>query len=442
MRLKRVILILLLLLLAVGGSSPLSNGETKGKHEEEVTYEKLKVFSEALHYINSSYVKEMDPKKLVYGAVKGMMGELDPHSTFLTPDMFKEMQVETKGEFGGLGIEITIKEGQLMVVSPIEGTPAYKAGVKAGDKILKIDHESTEGMTLMEAVKRLRGPKGTQVTITIMREGLVKPIDITITRDIIKIKSVKYEVKDKEAGIGYVRIRAFQEHTNKELVKALKSLEAQETKAVILDLRNNPGGLLGQAVAVSDIFLPPGKLIVYTMGRAKEDQMRFSSKKPPIISPAMPMVVLVNAGSASASEIVAGALQDWHRAVVVGERTFGKGSVQTIFPLSDGSALKLTTAEYYTPSGRSIQEEGITPNVEIPSDLKVAKKEIPAIREEFLKGHLRHVGKESVRREAPKTKREEALRAKKEDLQLKYSVEFLKGWMLVLKGQGLAESKK
>jgi carboxyl-terminal processing protease len=410
-----------LLVLVLGSITPLLRGDTG---DESTAYKELKVFGEALHYIRSSYVKPVDSKKMVHGAVKGMVGELDPHSTFLTPDMFKEMQVETKGEFGGLGIEITIRDDKLTVISPIEGTPAYKAGVEAGDVIIAIDGKSTEGITLMEAVKKLRGPKGTKVIITIMREGLKKPLDITITRAIIKVKSVKYRMEDPENKVGYIRIRAFQERTDKDLERALEGLETQGVKALVLDLRNNPGGLLNQAVRVSDIFLPQGRLIVYTKGRTREDQMRFESQEEPLLPPRVPMVVLVNAGSASASEIVSGALQDWRRAIIVGDRTFGKGSVQTIFPLSDGSALKLTTAEYYTPKGCSIQEEGIIPDVDIPSSLQLAKGKHPVVREEVLKRHLKNVAK-------PQPQGEGAEGGEKEDLQLRYAVEFLKGWMLM-----------
>ncbi len=419
-RWKWWLLLVCLLVLASGTLSPLLRGDTGN---EGTTYKELKVFGEALHYIRSSYVEPLDSKKLVYGAIRGMVGELDPHSTFLTPEMFKEMQVETKGEFGGLGIEITIKDGKLTVVSPIEGTPAYKAGVEAGDVITKINGESTEGITLMEAVKKLRGPKGTKVTITIMRKGLKKPLDITITRAIIKVKSVKYRMEDPKARVGYIRIRAFQERTDEDLANALEDLENQGMRALVLDLRNNPGGLLNQAVKVTDEFLSRGKLIVYTKGRNPEDRMTFESQESPLLPLSVPMVVLVNSGSASASEIVSGALQDWRRAVIMGERTFGKGSVQTIFPLSDGSALKLTTAEYYTPKGRSIQEEGIIPDIEVPSTLKVAKEKRSVVREELLKGHLKNVAK-------PKEEAKRALE-KEKDLQLKYAVAFLKGWMLM-----------
>jgi len=436
-RLRKILLITCLLALMVGGASSLLVG---GVGEDGATYGKLKVFGEALQYILSSYVEPVKSKDLIYGAIKGMVGELDPHSTFLTPDMFKEMQVETRGEFGGLGIEITIRKGKLTVVSPIEGTPAYKAGVKAGDIIIKIDGKSTEGITLMEAVKKLRGPKGTKVTITIVREGLEKPLDITITRDIIKIKSVVYRMEDPKDKVGYVRIRAFRERTARNLKEAIKEMKGEGMRALVIDLRNDPGGLLTQAVKVSDLLLPKGKLIVYTKGRTKEDQMRFVSREKPILPPSFPMVVLVNAGSASASEIVSGALQDWHRAVIIGERTFGKGSVQTIFPLSDGSALKLTTAEYYTPKGRSIQEEGIIPDVEISSNLKVVKGKLPVIREEFLKRHLKKETEAGeAKKKPPEAEKGQVNKGEKpEDLQLKYAVEFLKGWLL-MEGQVLGQ---
>ncbi len=440
--LKHLLIGALLLILAVGGHSQFLNGDTG---EEEIAYSKIRVFSEALHYIKTSYVKPVDSKDLLNGAIQGMVSKLDPHSAFLTPDMFKEMQVETKGEFGGLGIEITVKDEKLMIVSPIEDTPAYKAGVKAGDVIIKIDGESAKGITLMDAVKKLRGPKGTKVTITIVREGLEKPLDITITRDIIKVKSVRFRMEDPDKKIGYVKIRTFQEHTDRDLSKALGSLKKDALKALILDLRNDPGGLLTQAVDVSDELLPKGKLVVYTKGRTKEDKMRFVSESDPKIPPSVPMVVLVNAGSASASEIVAGALQDWHRAVVIGERSFGKGSVQTVFPLSDGSALKLTTAKYYTPSGRSIQEEGIVPDVEIPSNLQIAQGKLPIIREKFLKGHLKKKGEEAKdekKSEDVKANGKKKIEEGEKDLQLKYAVEFLKGWMEMMREGTLAKEAR
>ncbi len=334
------------------------------------TYEKLRIFTEVLDIVKKNYVEEVKTEDLISGAIEGMLNSLDPHSAYLTPEMYRELQVETKGSFGGLGIEIGIKEGILTVIAPIEDTPAYRAGIKAGDKILKIEGEPTKGLSLMECVKRLRGPKGTKVTITIMREGFAKPKDFTIVRDIIKIKSVKFKTLEK--GYGYLRILQFQEQTSGDLKKALESLKKENPEGInglVLDLRNNPGGLLDQAVKVADLFLDHG-VIVTIKGRGDQEKMTFKAHKEGTLPP-WPVVILVNQGSASASEIVAGALQDYGRAVILGTRTFGKGSVQTIIPLEDGSGIRLTTALYYTPSGRSIQDEGIHP------DIPLLAKEVP-----------------------------------------------------------------
>jgi carboxyl-terminal processing protease len=338
-------------------------------------YESLKVFTDALSLIQKNYVEKANSKDLVYGAMKGMLEGLDPHSSFMNPDTFREMQVDTKGEFGGLGIEITMKDGILTVVSPIEDTPAFKAGIKAGDIIIKIDGKGTKDLTLMDAVKMMRGPKGTQVTVTVVRETFAEPKDFTVTRDIIAVKSVKS--KTLESGYGYVRVAQFQEKTDTDLDNVLDKMEKENggLKGLVLDLRNNPGGLLDQAVKVSDDFLESG-LIVYTDGRIEGQKMTFSAKKEGT-RPNYPIVVLVNSGSASASEIVAGALQDHGRALILGTQTFGKGSVQTIYPLEDGSALRLTTARYYTPSGRSIQAKGITPDIILETE-KV-KKALPRV---------------------------------------------------------------
>ncbi len=405
---------------------PITGTTASNKNREEL-YKKLGVFTQALTYIEKNYVKEVDPQKLIYGAIKGMVAELDPHTTFMSPDFYKEMEVETKGEFGGLGIEITIKNGVLTIVSPIEGTPAYKKGLKAGDRIIAIEGNSTRGLSLMEAVKRLRGKKGTKVTITIQRDEM-KPFDVTIVRDIIKVKSVSYRMEDPKAKIGYVRIRSFQERTSKQLDAALKALDKQGMRALVLDLRNNPGGLLSQAVGVSDRFLGKGKLVVSIKGRNGANEVKFMAHEDHTF-PFHPMVVLVNAGSASASEIVAGALQDWRRAVIVGERTFGKGSVQTVYPLSDGSALKLTTAAYYTPLGRSIQEEGIIPDVQISSDItEKAGGNRTVIREESLKHHF---AQGVIKPEKKSKKQKPSVEAKLKDYQLKYALQFLKGWLLI-----------
>ncbi len=344
---------------------------------KEGVYEKLKLFTEVMEIVQREYVEEVKPEDLIIGAIQGMLQSLDPHSSYLTPDMFKELQVETKGSFGGLGIEIGIRDGILTVISPIEDTPAWRAGIKAGDKIIKIDGEPTKGLSLMECVKRLRGPKGTKVTITIMREGFTEPKDFTIVRDIIKIKSVK--ARKLENGFVYLRIAQFQERTADDFSKAIEDLE-KETKirGMVLDLRSNPGGLLNQAVEIADFFLDKG-VIVTVKGRG-EERMEFRAKEEGTL-PHWPVVVLVNHGSASASEIVAGALQDYGRAVIMGRRTFGKGSVQTIIPLEDGSGIRLTTARYFTPKGRSIQEKGIEPDITLEHVEIVRDGEDPAIKE-------------------------------------------------------------
>ena len=339
-----------------------------GRHEVtavEDSYERLKVFTEVLSLIQANYVDETKPRDLIYGGIKGMLETLDPHSSFLSPDIFKEMQVETQGSFGGLGIEITVKDRQLTVVAPIEGTPADRAGLHPADRIVKIDGNPTKDMTLIEAVKKLRGPKGTSVTLTILREESPGPFELTLVREVIEVKSVR--AKDLGDGIAYIRISSFQERTGKDLLKAIDQFQKNGISALVLDLRNDPGGLLNQAVQVSDLFLDKGQLIVYTEGRIKNQDLRFSAEHGAQL-PKVPMVVLVNGGSASASEIVAGALQDWKRALVLGTKTFGKGSVQTVIPLSDGSGLRLTTAKYYTPKGRSIHGTGIVPDivVEVP----------------------------------------------------------------------------
>lgn len=355
-------------------------------------YTRIKTFTESLSLVKKNYVEEVEEKELVYGAIKGMLSSLDPHSSFMPPEAFKEMQIDTRGEFGGLGIQIGMKDKALTIIAPIEDTPADKAGVLAGDIIIKIDGESTKDLSLQDAVTKLRGPKGTKVTITIFREGLEKPLDITITRDIIKLKSVKSKVIDDN--IGYIKLTQFQEQSSADMGKALKDLSEKSINALILDMRNNPGGLLKGAVDITSQFLPPGKLVVYIKGRSgdKTDFDTVNGNK----YYDYPMVVLVNGGSASASEIVAGALQDWGKAVVLGTQTFGKGSVQTVIPLSDGSALRLTTARYYTPKGRSIQTTGITPDIVVKLQTKDGIKTHPVFREKDLEKHLENdVSKQS-----------------------------------------------
>ncbi|RII27031.1 MAG: peptidase S41 [Geobacter sp.] len=401
-------------------------------------YESIELFTDVLAIVKKSYVEEVDTKKLIYGAINGMLTSLDPHSSFMPPEMYKEMKIETKGSFGGLGIEITIKDGLLTVISPIEDTPAFKAGIKAGDQILKIDDKFTKDLTIMDAVKRMRGPKGSKVVLTIFREGLDKPKEFPLVRDVIQVKSVKFKTLDD--GFAYVRIAQFQEKTDDDLSKALETLGQEnggKLRGLVLDLRNDPGGLLDQAVRVAEHFVDEGQLIVYTEGREKESKMRFTSRKGEK-EPSYPIVVLINSGSASASEIVAGALQDHKRAVIMGTQSFGKGSVQTIIPLSDNSGLRLTTARYYTPSGRSIQAKGITPDItvermELPS---TEKKEGAHLREKDLENHF----ETADGKEAPAVKKEEGkLPAYKTDEQIKgdYQVlralDLLKGWEIFKK---------
>jgi len=338
------------------------------------TYEKLKVFTDCLELVTKNYVEDVKTEDLITGAIEGMLNSLDPHSAYLDPDMYRELRVETKGSFGGLGMEIAIKDRILTVIAPIEDTPASRAGIHAGDKILKINEESTKGLSLMECVKRLRGPKGTKVTITIIREGFTETHDITIVRDIIKIQSVKFKTLEK--GYGLLRISQFQEKTIGDARRALEALQRENPEGglsgLILDLRNNPGGLLDQAVEVSDLFLDSG-VIVTIKGRDAEEKTAFNAHKEGTMPP-WPIVVLVNQGSASASEIVTGALQDYGRAVIMGSKTFGKGSVQTIIPLDDGSGIRLTTARYYTPKNRSIHEQGIEPDIPLPTVAKAPFK--------------------------------------------------------------------
>ncbi len=390
------------------------------------TYEKLKVFTEAIETIEKNYVEEVKPESVLYGAIRGMLTTLDPHSSFMTPEEYKEMQVETKGQFGGLGIEISIRDGILTVVSAIEDTPAYKVGIKAGDKIVKIEEKSTKGMNILEAVKLLRGAKGSKVNIWIMREGFEELKEFTITRDVISVKSVKSRLL--EDGYGYVRIAQFQSKTHKDLEEALKNVGAgdKDFKGLILDLRNNPGGLLNQAVSVSDEFLESG-LIVYTEGRVPGQEMRFEARKRGV-QPAYPIIILVNGGSASASEIVAGALQDHERAVILGTRTFGKGSVQTIIPLPDGSAMRITTARYYTPSGRSIQAKGIQPDLLVKEGIiEEDESELVGIKEKDLEGHLERVkANGESENESDNEKEMEEIK----DVQLKRALEYLKSWYI------------
>ncbi len=356
----------------------------------EETYKGLKLFSDVIELIEKNYVDPVETKDLIQKAIQGMVHSLDPHSSFLPPEAFEELKVDTKGEFGGIGIVITIQKGVLTVISPIEGTPAYKAGVMAGDRIIKVDGEPTQDLMLWQAVKMMRGPKGTTVVITVVREGAPKPIDFKLVRDIIPIESVKSVVL--KPGYGYVRISNFQENTSADLESALNALETKDEglKGLVLDLRDNPGGLLDQAIDVSDVFLESGE-IVSIKGRLKRHTKNYMAH-PNTVKQNYPMVVLINGGSASASEIVAGALQDHKRALILGTTSFGKGSVQTVESLRDGYGLKFTIARYYTPNGRSIQAQGIVPDLVLKHqfiDLNAAdESEESLLKEKDLKNHL------------------------------------------------------
>ena len=402
------------------------------------TYEELKTFSEVLSQIQKHYVEEVKSKDLVQGAIRGMLSTLDPHSAYMTPEMYKEVQVETKGEFGGVGIQIGIKDNRLAVIAPIEGTPAQRAGIKAGDFIVKVNEESTKDLTLMDAVQKMRGPKGSKVSLTVQRDGVPDPLVFALERDIIKIESVRTKVID--GNIAYVRLTQFQEASGRDLSKALKKFKEQKLQSTILDLRNNPGGLLTAAVEVSEQFVAPGKLIVYIKGRdGRKDEYLSRMKEAP---EEFPLIVLVNEGSASASEIVAGALQDWGRAVIIGTTTFGKGSVQTILPLADGSGLRLTTAKYYTPKGRSIQSTGITPDIVVKLQPTVVAKAADKEKEGEAKPATPHPGAKAPAAPPAGAKPGDEASAKgapgepsgepslDDDAQLQKAVELLKTWKI------------
>ncbi len=351
----------------------------------------IQLFTDIYARIKKDYVEEVGDQALLEGAIRGMLASLDPHSSYLSQDEFKELQIGTTGEFGGLGIEVGMENGFVRVISPIEDTPADKAGVKAGDVIIKLDDTQVKGLTLGEAVKLMRGKRGTKILLTIVRDGEAKPLEISVTRDVIRVKSVRSRIM--EPGYGYIRISSFQSKTTRNVIAAVESLleqSDQKLQGLILDLRNNPGGVLTGAVGVSDIFLNDGELIVYTKGRVQDAELNYSASTHDTLK-GTPVLVLINEGSASASEIVAGALQDHHRAVIMGQKSFGKGSVQTILPLKENAALKLTTARYYTPSGKSIQSEGIVPDIlvkEIHADEDGEDTRFEFVREADLVGHL------------------------------------------------------
>lgn len=435
MRLKKtglLITFLLLVVLAFGiFRTPLLQAEeTEAKKN---SYEELQLFTDVLSIVRKSYVEEVDLKELIYGAINGMLETLDPHSSFMSPEVYQEMKIDTRGEFGGLGIEITLQEGVLTIVTPIEDTPAFRVGLQPGDQILKIEDRFIKNMNIMEAVKLMRGPAGSEINLTIMRDSFDAPREFALVREIIRIHSVKSRMLD--GGIGYARITQFQEQTAIDLHAALAGLSQQhgaELAGLVLDLRNNPGGLLDQAVEVSDTFLSAG-LIVYTEGREEGSQMTFSAAAEGT-EPDYPIVVLINSGSASASEIVAGALQDHQRALVLGTMSFGKGSVQTIVPLVDGAGLRLTTARYFTPSGTSIQARGISPDVEVHQLEASETAEDAHFREADLDNHFDTPvaeGDKNAEAAVPSLTRED-----RADYQLMRALDLLKGMKIF---QGLKQ---
>ena len=411
--------LLVLAVLAAGSTMvSLARSQSASAANSEI-YRQLDLFGEVLERVRSDYVEKPDDPKLIESAINGMLTALDPHSAYLTPKHFRDMQVQTRGEFGGLGIEVTMENGVVKVVAPIEDTPAARAGLMSGDLITHLDKEQILGLTLQEAVEKMRGPVNSPITLTVVRKGTEDPFDVKVTRDVIHINPVKYNAEGDD--VGYIRVTTFNEQTTANLQKAVEDLKKQlgpNLKGYIIDLRNNPGGLLDQAISVSDAFLDQGA-IVLTRGRNLEETQRSNARQGDITD-GQKIIVLINGGSASASEIVAGALQDHHRATILGTRSFGKGSVQTIIPLGSNGALRLTTARYYTPSGRSIQAKGIEPEVvveeELPDDLK-QKAELQATRGEAnLRGHLK--GEDSAKpkgEDAAKGKGEDAAKGEGED---------------------------
>jgi carboxyl-terminal processing protease len=354
---------------------------SQGKQSED-EYKYMRMFADVLRIIKENYVEQVSMKDLIYGALNGMTKSLDPFSSFFTPKQYESFRQETEGEFGGVGIEIGMEKGRPIVISPIEGTPAFKAGIKPGDVILEINGEDTSNMSLIDVVQRIRGKVGTKVQLTIYRKGMEKPMKIELERALIKIESVRWTTL---GDVGYIKLSQFNENVSVQVERALKELASQRVKGIILDLRNDPGGLLSEAVNVADLFLPEGKLVVYTRSRNGETQKYFARRKP-VVPDDLPVIVLINKGSASASEIVAGALQDYKRAIILGEKSFGKASVQNVIPLEDGSALKLTVAYYYTPLGRLIHNKGIVPDVQVAMDEKQEEALQEAIRQKKLEG--------------------------------------------------------
>ncbi len=425
---KALFFFTLFLFVILVGKSSISATMKQNSSEEELKY--IRLFMEAYQLVKEKYVEKKSPKVLFEGAIQGMLNKLDPHCTLFTPEQLKEFQIETTGEFGGLGIQITkTKDGKLLIIAPIEDTPAYRAGIKPGDIIVKIDDKKvTPDMSLMDAVKLMRGKPGTKITIWIWRKGWAEPKPFTITRAIIKIKSVKYRILPGD--IGYIRFTMFQRTSVDEFKKALEALEKdKKLQGIIVDVRNNPGGLLDSAVAISDFFLPKGKLIVYTKGRIPESIKKYYSLHDPIVPTDIPVVMLVNGGTASAAEILTGALRYNDRAVVVGEKTFGKGSVQTLYPLDMGYAIKITTAKYYMPNHKCIDGKGIEPDIVV----KLSKEDIETLKKEFKEMEEHPEKTEEIRKQ----------QEKRIDNQLKRAIEVIKEFHLFkMMTQNEKEGKK
>ncbi|HKF95055.1 MAG TPA: S41 family peptidase [Gammaproteobacteria bacterium] len=417
--------------LILGVSLTLGTGVFAERDQEKfsVPLDELRTFTDVYARIKTDYVVEVGDKKLLEYAIRGMLAGLDPHSAYLDADEFRELEIGTTGEFGGLGIEVGMEDGFVKVISPIDDTPAQRAGVKAGDLIVRLNEKPVKGMSLTDAVNLMRGKKGTDITLTIVREGVDEPVTLSITRDIIRVKSVKDQLL--EPGFGYVRITSFQAKTTQSLIDAIEELRKENggnLKGLVLDLRNNPGGVLSGAVGVSDAFLNDG-LIVYTEGRGEDSELRYSATNGDVLD-GTPMVVLINGGSASASEIVAGAMQDQKRAIIMGSKSFGKGSVQTILPLNENAALKLTTARYYTPSGRSIQAQGIKPDIPLEDLTLMHAKgdDIAPLMEADLAGHLVNEAEDESQEE---TKDVPSSPLAEKDYQLKEALNLLKGINIV-----------
>ena len=420
--------------------------EAAAKPADPLPLDDLRLMVEVFHKLKSDYVEELTDKQLIQAAIRGLVSGLDPHSAYLDEDAYQALQEGTTGEFGGLGLEVGVEDGALKVISPIDDTPASRAGIQAGDTIVRLDKSPSRGLSLDEAIKRMRGQAGTAIEITLMREGVEKPIELTLVRDVIKVRSVRSRVL--EAGYGYLRISSFQAHTGTDLVKQIEKLTAggnSPLKGVILDLRNNPGGVVGAAVAVADAFLDSGK-IVYTEGRAPDAKVEYEAHSPDLLAGA-PVVVLVNEGSASASEIVAGALQDRQRALIMGRQTFGKGSVQTIMPMSNKAAIKITTARYFTPNGRSIQAEGIKPDV-VLDKVRVADigaPDTPIAKEAELDRHLANPTKarngEKAKGDGEALSLEERAALAKSDYEVFEALNLLKAMALLQARSGAAAAR-